>query len=278
MHFVTLSVALIFALETQQTASERLAEIPAGFDGVIEPYRVVQLSSPVDGLLETVKVDRGDIVGKGQTIATLESSVEKATLAIATARTELVGALEKRKARLEYTARKVTQDQELHTNGILPQDVFDQTKTGQELAEAELREVQENLRMARLEMERAEAALELRTIRSPIHGVVVKRFLSPGELVTSQNHSKIVQIAQIDVLRVEVILPVAMFGKVRVGMEAKVRPQLLSGDPLAAQVKTVDRVIDAASGTFRVSLELPNQDNSLAAGLKCKVRFSGSAE
>ncbi|MFN0162035.1 MAG: hypothetical protein ACKVQQ_12450, partial [Burkholderiales bacterium] len=34
---------------------------------------------------------------------------------------------------------------------------------------------------------------------------------------------------------------------------------------------TVDRVIDAASSTFRVRLELPNPDAKLPAGLRCKV-------
>ena len=40
-----------------------------------------------------------------------------------------------------------------------------------------------------------------------------------------------------------------------------------------ARVTVVDRVVDAASGTFGVRLELPNPDYRLPAGLKCKVRF-----
>ena len=40
-----------------------------------------------------------------------------------------------------------------------------------------------------------------------------------------------------------------------------------------ARVKVVDQVVDAASGTFGVRLELPNPGYRLPAGLKCKVRF-----
>ncbi len=40
-----------------------------------------------------------------------------------------------------------------------------------------------------------------------------------------------------------------------------------------AEVGVVDKVVDAASGTFGVRLELPNPDTSLPAGLKCRVRF-----
>jgi membrane fusion protein (multidrug efflux system) len=38
-------------------------------------------------------------------------------------------------------------------------------------------------------------------------------------------------------------------------------------------VSVVDRVIDAASGTFGVRLELPNPNYELPAGLRCRVRF-----
>jgi membrane fusion protein, heavy metal efflux system len=48
-------------------------------------------------------------------------------------------------------------------------------------------------------------------------------------------------------------------------------PELFNGSEVSAVVKTVDRVIDAASNTFRVRLELPNADGKLPAGLRCKV-------
>jgi hypothetical protein len=38
-------------------------------------------------------------------------------------------------------------------------------------------------------------------------------------------------------------------------------------------VKVVDRVIDAASGTFGVRLELPNRNGKVPAGIRCRVRF-----
>ena len=42
-----------------------------------------------------------------------------------------------------------------------------------------------------------------------------------------------------------------------------------------AKITIVDRVADAASGTFRVALDLPNPDHSLPSGLKCMVQFTG---
>jgi multidrug efflux pump subunit AcrA (membrane-fusion protein) len=107
-------------------------------------------------------------------------------------------------------------------------------------------------------------------IKSPINGVVVERFLSPGEYIENQS---IVKLAQIDPLNVEVVLPVSYFLQIKLGMKAKIIPEAPIGGQYIAEVKVIDRVIVAASGTFGVRLELSNPGYKLPAGLKCKVIF-----
>ena len=85
----------------------------------------------------------------------------------------------------------------------------------------------------------------------------------------------IVQLAQIDPLNVEVFAQVDLLEFIKVGMVAKVRPKRPGGGVFDARVTIVDRVLDAASGTFGVRLELPNPEYRLSAGLKCKVVFQG---
>ena len=50
---------------------------------------------------------------------------------------------------------------------------------------------------------------------------------------------------------------------------------MVDAEVRTANVIVVDRVIDAASNSFRVRLELPNPDNALPPGLRCKVEFEG---
>ena len=70
------------------------------------------------------------------------------------------------------------------------------------------------------------------------------------------------------------MIPVAYYGSIRPGMAAEVTPEApLDGERYRAKVKIIDRVIDAARGTFGVRLELPNPDYRLPAGLRCQVRF-----
>lgn len=85
--------------------------------------------------------------------------------------------------------------------------------------------------------------------------------------------SPVLKAAQLNPLRVEVIVPVSWLGKVSVGAQAEILPEAPMNSVHVARVTVVDPVVDAASGTVGIRLELPNPEYSLPAGLKCKVRF-----
>lgn len=240
------------------------------FDGIIAPYRVIKVGSGVTGILETVDVDRGDMVKKGQVLATLQSSVEKATMELARTRATLEASIKVKQERWAYSARQHKRIAELYKKEVLPFEKMDEAETNQKLAELELREAIENKRLAEMELNRAIAVVQRMRILSPIKGVVVERFLSPGEYVENQ---PVLELAQLDPLNVEVILSVGMLGSVRVGMTGDVRPEAPVNGMYRARVTIVDKVIDAASGTFGVRLEIPNPKYLLPPGLKCKVIF-----
>ncbi len=242
----------------------------AEHDGVIEPFRIVKVGSGVPGILESVDVDRGDFVKKGQVLARLQAGVEKATLEVAKARAEMEAAIKSKQVQLDFSIRKQQRNEQLYKKEALPLSQMDEVETNRILAELQLQEAIENRRLAELEYKRAIEVVNRMIIRSPITGVVVERFLSPGEYIEDQ---AILKLAQIDPLNVEVILPVNLFPSIKIGMKAKVIPEAPIGGQYVAEVKIVDRVIDAASGTFGVRLELPNPNLRLPAGLKCKVVF-----
>ena len=129
-------------------------------------------------------------------------------------------------------------------------------------------ELETQTRIAGLERRQQEEVLNQRTIRSPIDGVVLERYLSPGDRVQQDT---IMKIAQINPLNVEVVAPVEMFGTIRTGVTGEVSLEPLIKGRHPARVVVVDRVIDAASGTFGVRLELPNPALAIPAGIKCAV-------
>jgi RND family efflux transporter MFP subunit len=236
-----------------------------GLECLIYPETTLTLSGPVEGSLDKVLVDRGDLVKAGQIVATMESSVERASVLLAQAKAEKESALKSGQTRVEFGDRRYVRTLEMFKKELVAIKDMDEAETAKYLAEYELLDATEEKRLAKADLER-------KTIRSPISGVVVERLLNGGEFT---KQAPIVRLAQIDPLRVEVIVPVGMFGRIKIGQTAEVYPEAPVSGTYTAKVTVVDRVIDAASGTFGVRLALPNHDLKLPAGLKCRVKFSG---
>lgn len=258
------TAGLVLALATASLVCAETFE----FDGLIEPYRITKVGSPVAGVLATVDVERGDIVKKGQTLATLQSDVERATMDLARERARLTTTIKSKEEQLAFRNRQKDRIDQLYKKDALAFKEMDEVETNQKIAALELQEAYENQRLAQLEYARSVAVVERMTIRSPFNGVVVERLLSPGEYVENQ---PIMEIARIDPLNVEVILPVDLFGKVKLGMKATIVPVAFANEKQVAKITIIDRVVDAASGTFGMRLEIANPKNRLPSGLKCKV-------
>lgn len=247
------------------------AEKAGPYDCVIEPVLVTELGSPADGIIAEIMVDRGDTVAAGAVVARLRSEIEEAALQIAKVRAQSTLAVEIARSRAELTKKDAERATELHKRSITATATLEKAMAEYQQAVLQLRQAEHEQQLAILEMKRAEAALTVRTIRSPVSGIVLKRMMAPGEHVYQQ--TKIVQVAQIDPLYVEVYLPIALFSLIKVGMEAEVMPVEPIGGVHKASVTVVDKVFDSASDTFGVRLSLPNQGGKMPAGINCKIRF-----
>jgi RND family efflux transporter MFP subunit len=246
----------------------------AVFDCLIEPTQTVDISSPVVGLLEKVNVRRGDKVYKGQVIANLESTAETASAALARYKSEMTAPTETAKNKIEFAKRKFERRREMRAQNFMSAQEQDEAEGELKLAEAELKMAEENKAVAKLEWHQQNGLLDLRTIRSPFDGIVVDQILYPGEVVEPSGQKKaILKLAQLNPLRVYVILPISAFGKIKAGMKANVNPELPVGGRYVGTVNIIDRIVDAASGTFGVFLEVANPKLDVPAGVKCKAEF-----
>lgn len=210
---------------------------------LLEPHVVSDVGSPVEGTIAQLLVDRGATVHVGQAIARLNSGVEQATLNL-------------KRAELAFDQREVARNEDLFKKNLIPANDRDKLET--------------QARVAELQVKLQQAILNQRTILSPINGVVVDRYLAPGDHVSQE---KIFKLAQVDPLNVEVVVPSELFGSIRPGMDGVVSMEPLIHGKYKAKVVVVDRVIDPASGTFGVRLLLSNPGNRIPAGLKCRVHF-----
>ncbi len=233
-----------------QGSAGAVSSAPGGAGGrtlecLVEPSLLANIGSSVDGVVEEVGVDRGDRVKKGQVVARLRSGVEAAAVKLS-------------QAQVEFAQRRAERNETLFKKQLISAQERDEMVTEVKLREEELNRNQETL--------------ALRTIVSPLDGVVIERKLAPGEFIRAEK-SVVARLAQVNPLNVEVIAPASMFGSLRVGMTARVSLAPYYPGTYAAKVVVVDKVIDAASGTLGVRLQMPNPDNKIPAGLKCSVSF-----
>lgn len=230
---------------TPAPTASRNSKADGALECLVEPSMVVNVGSPVDGILEQVLVDRGAPVRKGQVVAQLQSGVEAASVKLS-------------QARVEFGRRKVERNESLYERQLISAQDRDELVTEVKLREEELKKDQETLR--------------LRTIVSPIDGVVVERRLAPGDFIRTDK-SLVLRLAQINPLHIEVVAPANIFGSVQVGMSGRVNLEPFLPGSHQAKVVVVDKLIDAASGTLGVRLQLPNPGNKIPAGIKCSVVF-----
>jgi RND family efflux transporter MFP subunit len=237
---------------------------------LIEPLQRIELRSAVTAPIVAVHVDRGAVVRKGQLLVSLDASVEQAALEVATARSVMEGALQSASSRLKNAAEKLRRRDDLLQQNFVSAQERDDAAAEARIAEADLTQARDNRALARLEAQQLQASVARFSILSPVNGVVTERLQNPGEVPqTGDNAPAILKLAQIDPLRVDIVLPVAQYGRVKAGGSVVIRPEAPFTGVYKATVKVVDKVVDSASGTFRVRLELPNPRGDLPVGVRC---------
>ena len=239
---------------------------------LIKPDDIIAVGSSVTGVLERITVKQGDIVSAGDVIATLESSLERAEVAVAQGKAHMEAAIKKGEQQVAFTGRKVKRAKELRLTKAIAEHELDEAETEEQMALHAYTEAKEAKAQAELELARAQVALALRTIRSPINGMVIERLVSPGELV---REVPVIRLAKLDPLRVDVYAPSSMLGKIKPGMRADVRINSPLLGPYVGEVFMVNPLIEPASSTFAVRLEMANPGFHIPAGARCFARFAG---
>lgn len=240
---------------------------------IIEPDEVVEVGSPVIGVIQSI-VKRGDRVRKGQVLVVLRNDIDRAALSVAQSRAAADAEEKAAVANYEFSRQRRVRAEELVRKEFVAKQALDQAIAEDEVAKQKLSQAREQRRILAHEASLARQRVEERTIRSPIDGIIVERYLAPGERVEEK---PLVRVVKVNPLRVEAIVPSALFGSIPMGSTARIAPEIPNAAPLTATVSLVDKVLDAASGTFRVRMSLPNPDGSIPAGMRCKAEFAALA-
>lgn len=235
---------------------------------LLQPDESVELGSPVSGVISEIFVERGDRVTAGQLIATLEAGVELRGVQLANERLRDDAELQSSKAALEHAKREKSRAQKMFESKLVSRQYLDKAITEASIAEHRYQQARSRLQQSRLELKVADARLSQKQITSPVDGLVTERFVSSGQRVQDNPVARIVKTSP---LRVEVIVPAERYGEFSEGQAFLVKPELPGLEPRTARVSIIDRIIDSASNSFRLTLVMDNQDSRMPAGIRCSI-------
>jgi len=259
-----------------------------------EPFQLVDVMAKVAGYVRTINVDIGDHVRQGQVLATLDvpemqDDVARAKAALAAADAGIVtaqGAIQRAQAQADIAALSYKRIQDVATKdkGLVPRQDVDVAQSHQLEAAAQLASAQSSLKAAQQtklealdELARAQQMFQYSTIRAPFDGVITKRYANTGAMVQAGTASQsqampIVTIAQDNVLRLILPVPVSHVGDVRNGEPVNVNVVTLNRKLQGTVTRFADTVA-VSTRTMATEVDVPNSDGTLIPGMYAEVRL-----
>jgi multidrug efflux system membrane fusion protein len=210
--------------------------------GQVEPFRAVEVKAETAGQVVEVLAEKGAFVKRGQPLIKLAMNDRQARLA-------KVRALVNQRTQ-DYEAQRKLADE-----GFQSQSAMRQIYTG--------------LQEARADLEAIKLDIERTTLRAPFDGVLNARPVELGAYVTPG--TPVATIVDLDPLKVSVDIPQQEIAQLRTGQLAEIA--VTGGRTLQGRVDFISAMADTGSRTYRVELQVPNQEQAIPAGLSAEVRL-----
>ncbi|HEY8038507.1 MAG TPA: efflux RND transporter periplasmic adaptor subunit [Polyangiaceae bacterium] len=227
-------------------------EIRAPVD--LRPIEQADVGSKTLGVLDTVFVDRGDHVKRGQMLALVRPSDLPDQLASAR------GALAQASASLALAQTNYDRARALAPSGVVSQQELQQAAAA--LATAQAAQAAGQAQVAGLAVRLGELRIE-----SPMDGVVAARKLDPGAMVGLLSGATILTIARVDVMRVFITVIERDSPKVHLGQEAHVELDAMPGQSFVGKVMRMAPEIDPSTRTLDAEVQLRNEEGKLHVGM-----------
>lgn len=236
---------------------------------LIRPAAEIDIAVDVPGRVTELAVRLDQAVQAGQVLARQSDGPERALHALAERAAGDDTAIDAARARLDLLQAQAERMSSLSRQDLVRRSDLDSVLADQVTAQETLARAIEARARAALELDRARAELDRLTIRSPADGIITRIDIDPGEFGSPQ--IPLMRLSVLDPLHVTAYLPLEMHGRITPGDRLSLRPEPpVGGDHLAA-VDVVDRVYDAASGTFGLRLVLPNPGGNIPGGIRCDL-------
>ena len=222
------------------------------------------------GRLQDVFVRLGDRVARGQRIAKIEDFEIVEQVKQAEAAQEVAAAtIRQREADLQLALTNVERSRNLFQRQLLPKQTLDDNEARYQaaVAQIDLAKAQSTQSKARLDELRINLANTV--IVSPVNGFVARRAVDPGAFVSQQ--APVVDVVDISSVRLVVNVVERDLKELQSGAAAKVEVDAFPGEMFQGRIARVAPVLDPATRTAPIEIEIPNSDFRLKPGMYARV-------
>ena len=244
--------------------------------GSLKPKQQVDVTAKATGRIEKLIFQVGDIVKKDDLIAVLEDAELQQQIKRATAARGVVRAtMAQRRAEMAMASADLKRAETLLDGGLLSRQDYEAKKTGLQVVEAQLELAKAQEQQAEADLNELNIQLAQRRIFAPMNSVVAQRFVDVGALVNAS--APIVRLVDLSTMVTIANVPERDVGKLRVGAPAKVNVDAYGEQAFSARVSRVSPVMDVATRSAMVEVEIPNRDGRLKAEMFARVSLDLSS-
>lgn len=214
-----------------EVAVARHAPIAASYSGTaaLEAEHEADVVAKAGGVLVKIDAEEGETVHVGQLLAQIDDASARATLAQSAAQ------LRKAQTTYDRASKAVAQS-------LIPKAEYDQDKYDMQAQSAAT--------------QNAELQLSWTRIVAPIGGVIARRMVKQGNLV--QANQAVFHIVDMNPLTAILNVPERELGTLKMGQPVKLAVDALPGKAFSGSIERIAPVVDAGSGTFRVTCLFDN--------------------
>jgi membrane fusion protein (multidrug efflux system) len=253
------------AAASRETVAEEITIV-----GNLIGRATVEIVPKVGGRLEEVRVQLGDPVREGQLIARLEDrevreQVRQAEAAFAVGQ----ATIRQRDADLTFAETNVERSRSLFTRQLLPRQTLDDAEARYQSAVAQLDLARAQFDQARARLDELRITLGHMRIVSPVDGFVSRRDLDPGGFASSS--APVASVVDIRVVRLVANLVERDLRRVTPGTPARVDVDAFPGEVFEGRVARIAPVLDPATRTAQMEVEIPNPSFRLKPGMYARV-------
>jgi len=248
------------------------ADDPLMVSGPLVVEHQLDLVAMREGLIASIQAEAGKRVKTGDVLAQLDDRQIRAELEAARAKTRSIEA-DLRNWEAEERATQVDYEraQKMWDATLIPKEQLDHAKFKVESEQWDIKRVREMLTNAK-EIERGlELEFDKTRIRAPFDGVVARRYVREGQAVAKGE--RLFWVTAEAPLRLRFTLPEKYLGRLKRGQELPLTSSDLPQERHMTRVIELSPVVDPASGTIEVLVELVGLQGKLRPGMTASVRL-----